>query len=511
MSDRQLNDEQRAVVNFVADREEALQVEALAGCGKTAVLIHAASVLLENGLPAHELQFTAFGKNDQRELESRLPEGVRVNTVHSLILGAMRANFHGINLDVKGEKMRRIMRRVFADVEAQHAKRSGYRLSLWSFSRSIQAAVRLAKTTLDATEVTARARLRKAVTDARAPIDVLTYATMRCLEASLADSSQIDFDDLIYFAAHHDVWPVRTPSVVAIDEAQDISYGQLHFLMKFAVEGARVLSIGDQGQSLYEFIGADAHSMRRISESTGSQHLPMRITYRCSEAVCAYIQETCGIPLTPRPDAPAGSVSRCSPGQLKTGVRPGDYVLSRNNATLFETAVSLLEAGKPVVVSGVDIGRELGDLAKQLHLDNAMLRADALRAIDTYCARQSSLFAATDFSAEEREIAAAGLQRNLDLARAMRAVMAATQSVGAAFDVVKQLDRGADPGKVVSCSTVHAAKGRERNRVFLLAETFEALRPRGEEDAPLSQEDFNLHYVAASRARDDLIIVGDEE
>lgn len=502
---------QQAVIHEMLYGNTNLMVTAVAGSGKTATLVSGTHELVDEAkMSPWEMQFTCFGKKDQAELQSRLPDGVLVNTVHSLCLRAMKATFTRVNLDVKGDKMRALTRKVFGEVEAQMARSAGYRMSLWPFSRAISGVVRWAKSTLDRTEVTLRSRLRLAVPDVRAPIDVLLYATQRLLEVSLNDTSQVDFDDLIYLCAVHDVYPINNPALVCIDEAQDISYGQLHFLMKYAQAGARILCVGDPKQAIFQFRGADEDSMEKIAQAIRPTELPMSVTYRCSQSVVDYVRRVTQSEFEPRPGADVGSVQSCSEGRLRAESRIGDFVISRNNAALFETAIALLEQGKPIVLSGIDIGRELQELCKTVKLNPSALRADAIRQIDAFCDEQGKAFAGlTGFGPEEMEAAADSLKSTLDQCKALRAIVNSTTSVGAAFEMLKKLDKEtARPEEVITCSTVHGSKGRERGRVWLLAETFDALAVRGAEDALPSREDVNLLYVASSRAKHDLFIAG---
>jgi DNA helicase-2/ATP-dependent DNA helicase PcrA len=57
----------------------------------------------------------------------------------------------------------------------------------------------------------------------------------------------------------------------------------------------------------------------------------------------------------------------------------------------------------------------------------------------------------------------------------------------------------------VACSTVHAAKGLERDVVWMVGDTFRVLPG----NKPRDREERNLYYVAVTRAKRELRIVGE--
>jgi superfamily I DNA/RNA helicase len=66
-----------------------------------------------------------------------------------------------------------------------------------------------------------------------------------------------------------------------IDEAQDLNRAQLELVLRAVAPGGRTLAVGDAGQAIYQWSGADARSMANITARTGACQLPLSICYRC--------------------------------------------------------------------------------------------------------------------------------------------------------------------------------------------------------------------------------------
>ena len=76
-------------------------------------------------------------------------------------------------------------------------------------------------------------------------------------------------------------------TVLVIDEAQDMSeeeYSLIHALMSFNEE-MRVIAVGDDDQNIYEFRGSDSRYMSQLLEVQGARFIEMTENYRSSRRV----------------------------------------------------------------------------------------------------------------------------------------------------------------------------------------------------------------------------------
>jgi superfamily I DNA/RNA helicase len=182
--------------------------------------------------------------------------------------------------------------------------------------------------------------------------------------------------------------------------------------------------------------------------------------------------------------------------KLMAAVLPGDFVLSRVNAPLVSIAMSLLKRGTRTVIAGRDVGKGLQGLitkfkAKSIPDLMAKIANWEQREIDRITKRYQLRPAVL-----EQRIEAISDQADMltSLAEGAASVYEVTSNITALFS-------DSSPGAVVTCSSVHRAKGLEAERVYVLADT---LRSN-------TQEEVNITYVAITRAKKLLTYVAAED
>ena len=76
-------------------------------------------------------------------------------------------------------------------------------------------------------------------------------------------------------------------TVLVIDEAQDMSADEYELVraLMMANEEMRVIAVGDDDQNIYEFRGSDSHHMQKLVQMEGSRFVEMTDNYRSSQHV----------------------------------------------------------------------------------------------------------------------------------------------------------------------------------------------------------------------------------
>lgn len=95
----------------------------------------------------------------------------------------------------------------------------------------------------------------------------------------------VDFTGLIEQSLKTTFWAPSHPTVIFIDEAQDLSKLELSLLMHWASDADRLVMVGDPWQNLYEWRGTDADAFSQITED-GVQRV-LSQSYRVPKAVHA--------------------------------------------------------------------------------------------------------------------------------------------------------------------------------------------------------------------------------
>jgi DNA helicase-2/ATP-dependent DNA helicase PcrA len=303
------------------------------------------------------------------------------------------------------------------------------------------------------------------------------------LGACYRDTRTCDFDDMIWLAVRHNV-RVPTFDFVFVDETQDLNAAQIELAFRAVKRDGRAFAVGDDRQAIYAFRGADEHAVDRVTHKLAARVLPLSITYRCGKAIVALAQAI--VPdYEAAPSAPDGLVRQVTDATMRTEATPGDFVISRKNAPLIGLCLGFLAQGKPATIAGRDIGAGLLALvnkSKATTIPALLAFVDAWEKaeIDRLTARKRDTQVATD------------------KAECITALTEGASTVAEVKARIEALFSDKDDSKRIVCTTTHKAKGLERDRVWVLADTF----------STTSTEEDNLWYVAITRAKTELCILG---
>ena len=487
---------QSAVIDEVTAGSGNLVVLARAGAGKTGVLVECANRLQGRG----SVLMCAFNTDIQKELQARAPHWATVRTLHSLGLETIRQ----IEPDVKVDKWR-----TWADVRAicyGAAKRhQQYRHAALHVPEIVKL-TSLCKNMLPTSqeEVMKIARQHRALSpEAERDLGVAGAATLAimALQKVSKDVGKVSYDDMLYLPAKLNLRP-RTYDYIFVDEAQDLNVAQIDLILKMRSPFARIIAVGDDRQAIYKWRGADAQALARFKSELNAKVLPLSITYRCGKKIVDYVKSEMKdrVPdFGARPGAPDGEVKKMTFRDFSGPFGPavGDFVLARTNLELMQAYHLCLRRKAPAVVAGKDLGRGLITLiestkAQTIDEMNHELtkRRNELAELATDPEAQEALGELVDQIEAIREIAQ-------DHTRVMTLVNDLEFIFG--DDESAVLD---DKNKIV-ITTIHKAKGRERDRVWLLVDGF----ARTKSGVLANDEEYNVFYVGATRARETLCVV----
>ena len=283
-----------------------------------------------------------------------------------------------------------------------------------------------------------------------------------------------------------------------IDETQDLNVCQIKLALRCVKPRGRICAVGDELQAIYWFRGADKDAMRNVISALGAKVLPLSITYRCARKIVEVANKF--VPdLEAAPDAPEGTVGEATPEQMVKDAKPGDFILSRTNAPLADLCLKLVKEGKRASIQGRDIGTTLAAFVRK----SKCTTIESLREhIDRWAEREISRILKKDPEGSTALVEDKAATLNV-LAEQCVTVEELIADLEKLFSDNKNADESPDLTKI-TLSTTHKAKGLERERCYLLADTF--LRVRKGEQEP-NQEEKNLYYVAVTRAKRELYFV----
>jgi DNA helicase-2/ATP-dependent DNA helicase PcrA len=460
-------------------------VEAVAGSGKSKTIEEA-----EKRVKAQRLQsiFLAFGKDIAAELKKR---GVNARTFHSLCFGNV-LRVRGATT-VTENKLHLILQKKCVDDDfalyASFAKR------MVGLARNMGIGCLTPDTEMAWIELAAHhdIELENEEADFGRGIEI----ARKLLDASNR-SKMVDFDDILYFAVRDGVTLPKF-DFVFVDEAQDTNPVQRAILRKIMKPTSRLVAVGDPAQAIYGFRGADSGALDLLAKEFQCKRLPLSITYRCPTSVVRYAQQWVSH-IEARPGAPEGKVTELGTDWKLDMFQPNDLVVCRKTAPLIVLAYRFIRERRPVTVLGRDIGTGLKSLIKKMNATGVEHLEEKLQAF------------------QEREVQKAKARGDDSKVEAIY------DKVGCILFLIEGLQEGSrhidalnatidslftDKKDAVRLCTIHKSKGLEEERVWWLNRS--ECPAQWARQPHQQQEEINLCYVAATRAKSELLTFELEE
>ncbi len=310
----------------------------------------------------------------------------------------------------------------------------------------------------------------------------------------------IDFDDMILAPLIFGK-PVPMYDWVMIDEAQDTNEVRRRLAMAVLKPEGRLVAVGDPRQAIYGFAGANHDSMDLIKRDMASVELPLTITYRCPKSVVTLAQ-TLVPDIQAHESSPEGVVRTIHHSKFwKEDLRDTDVILCRNTRPLIGVAKRLRKMGIPCTVEGAN-GKALIALASKW--GESIQISEMESKLGFYVQGQVA-----KWESKNRLDKAEGIQERYDTLLDIASELEDFDTVKSLVNHIEEMfgERyGEDNRRILRLCTVHRAKGREWDRVFLLGRNIYMPSKWAEKEWELGQED-NLVYVAWTRAKRELVEV----
>jgi superfamily I DNA/RNA helicase len=309
------------------------------------------------------------------------------------------------------------------------------------------------------------------------------------------ESDLVDFDDLLYFAVRDQVLLTKF-DFIFVDEAQDTNAIQRAILRKIMHKNSRLVAVGDPAQAIYGFRGADSESLNLIASEFSCERLPLTVTYRCPKKVVEVAHEWCSH-LEAAENAEEGHVESLGEAWDTSRFLALDLVVCRTTKPLIKLGYQMMKARKPFYIMGKDIGQALKTLIRNFEAESI---SDLEHKLSSWCSR---------------EVEKAMKKDNEALAEAIRdkeeCVQYLIQSMqNPSLHGLEKIidDMFSEKGNATVLATVHKAKGLEADRVWWLNRSLCPSR-YAKKDWQMQQE-ANICYVAATRAKRELYFIEEE-
>jgi DNA helicase-2/ATP-dependent DNA helicase PcrA len=478
------SDYQYALFDWVVNGSGSAMVEAVAGSGKTTTGVEMVKLAVQMGL-SHI--YLAFNKSIATELAAR---GVNGRTFHSLTYGVV-TRFKNVR-NVDGDKLRKLCRELLN--EKQQRAYGQFVAKLVGLARQAGIGAGLAPGTH--TEWLELALHHDLEPDSdNASMDEGIQLAQQLLAAS-NDSDMVDFDDLLYVAVKENL-SLPKFDFVFVDEAQDTNAIQRALIRKIMKSNTRLVAVGDPAQAIYGFRGADSDSMDLLAQDFGCVKMPLTVTYRCAKSIVEFAHNWVEH-IEAAPGAPDGAVTDLYKWD-HTVFAAQDLVVCRTTKPLISLAYRLIRNRVAAHVMGREIGAGLKSLVNKMNAKGVDALVDKLNA---YTDREVKKHLDNDDAAR-----AEAVRDKTDCILVIIEGMPETdRSVPGVLRAIDELFN--DQAGGVKLATIHKAKGLEAHKVFWLNSS-KCPAQWAKQDWQRQQEQ-NLCYVAATRAKAELVLIEDE-
>lgn len=492
-----------AVINILTAGRD-LVILARAGTGKTTTVVEAIIRFVREN-PGKQVLAVAFNKDAADELGSRFeragfkwgksgdgrwqPPAVQSSTLHSFGLTTVAKAFgwkkKGDHVDMeKGSKIARLVADEWRLDNSESDSIAGLAGKVGKLTE------RAKESLIDYTNEGALNALiwKYDIADSGEEAGVITALASKAMRTAKEDTTRVDGSDMIWFPHVHNLWPYRYDMVV-VDEAQDMNPAQLSLARKAVKKGGRLVAVGDDRQAIYGWRGADSGFLGRLVEESGAQTLPLPETFRCGQRIVREAQEI--VPdYVAFPANPEGYVGKASAAKMEAEAQAGDFIISRTNAPLMALYLTFLRDGKRAIIKGRDV---MGSLIGLIIKSECESTGELMRWLSAYEIERAAQYAKAEASEEVIAAMVDKIQTLRVLAPEYAKCSDLVAFLKAAFTDVADED-------VITLTTAHRSKGLERDRVWLLSDTFRA---------DFGGEEANVLYVAITRARNELHYVPD--
>ena len=294
-------------------------------------------------------------------------------------------------------------------------------------------------------------------------------------------------------------------SVLVIDEAQDMSQDDFRLVQALIRqnEEMRVIAVGDDDQNIYAFRGSDSRYMQSLINQDGANLYEMTDNYRSSKAVvdCAnrFVKRIPGRMKQISIHSATGEEGRVktlkSLLEAEINVQGSTAILTRTNEETMQVAYELEQRGLHATVAQSMGGFRFGNLAEV-----------------RYFLKQLKQLGKNDDISITKEIWQAAKQRTLDT-YATSTCLNIMQHFFTDFEITHKTYYRSDlrefifesdiedfivsDDKSVFVSTIHKAKGREFDNIYLLSSIPDVR----------DVEDMRAYYVGLTRAKRNLFLV----
>lgn len=283
---------------------------------------------------------------------------------------------------------------------------------------------------------------------------------------------------------------------------------------------SRYVFVGDKFQAIYSFAGSDCHSTDSIKRLYKTKSLELPINYRCPVTHLSFVNREYDIPIQPCSTAKDGTIKKIDYDKICNHLKEGDCILSRKNSDLCRVALLLLDNDFSIYIRDESL---VNKLIKKISSFKNQVKSleelpELLEDITSEYEKQLEEQMEKIMSAEDTQITEVVKysDNNVDLLDCVKVLLdkyidenennkVRLKSFESFINYVRQRLCTTQTKNSIQCVSIHQAKGKEYDRVFILNNNkiFNELARSDDQ----RQQEKNLAYIAMTRSKDSIYLV----
>lgn len=556
-------EEQEKVIDFAIHGADNMIINAIAGSGKTAVLVECVFKIHEeypnkkillvahNKTTADKLRGDIYRKlheysddyalpNDEKSLKKRTKElseeGISVSTLHALGFHLLFYKFGEIEKTQVDSNDEKYYKQFMAN---QDAYSKTYSLlsegDKASYRSNLKDTLKKSRLNLKEREKDIRRLMEKHYNvnlisdEAYAAQELIKWGANMILPSSeeialgkkFSESGKIDYTDMLWLPFKFGINVVKEQEydVILLDEAQDASPAQMDVLKRVFSRSARLIAVGDEQQQINVWAGSDIKAFEHLNDSMvfrrKAQDFSLSMNFRCDKKILEegkkYFFETDNLKLKPRPDAGEGEVLNDVHISLSHDYfHGGDLVMCRQTSPLVYLYKKMVQNNIKCFIEGKDDGRKLNEVIKDTKCGDDFN--------DIKIAVKKRLVALYDDYKEkypQTDSVSSNITTLMDNILSLECFPDTIKTRKQAEDFIQGMfmdtieNSGNNKEDRVRLSTIHKMKGQEADNVYILCKS---LIPSKLARSEWQQtEETHLQYVMCTRAKHKLAYISESD
>jgi DNA helicase II / ATP-dependent DNA helicase PcrA len=506
---------QIAIIDWILQGKGNACCNAVAGAGKSSSLFIVGKTLEQQGIKPYEVKVCVFGKENSKDLIKKFGAGWQssISTLHSAGWSLVKQEL-GIRDSRSANVSSKKYRAIATSFDLVPGNSS--RMSLLTQNKIVEEAdvffklidlVRLYNTEAHPLELE-RLCDHHEIEGLLKPYEC-AQQIQRCLlvgEQQAANKVCFDFTDQLWLPVKWELnkrsW-FKSYKFVLVDECQDLNAVQLELVCMLAGKQGRILAVGDPRQAIMGFAGADCDSYEAIARRINAIELPLSICYRCPSSHITLVKERfLDIPIEVAKNAKLGNIQQINKNEVLDYIQNKDMILSRKTAPLVTLCLKLITNKKNAQIKGRAIGDNLKVEMKAIEKDFYFKWDNFNDSLDSYTDNKVATYKGLD---NEEQL----IENFKDKMNAIRAIYQATPHARSMDNLITEIDSiFSDDNAPITLSTCHRAKGLEAERIFIYEPQHMPMEWKKQQAWQYKQEK-NLLYVALTRSKSELFIVGE--